>query len=218
MSTRGLTRTWFCLTTFNWLSDSLFFTHLFACPCGSIIRGQRLLSNSIIALSMLKLSFGSLSITHPRILTASPNVVSSRKFSLQGMFLAPNNLAHWEIACSRNADVNAPMYAMTPEDSVMSPARKKSKWGETPLRELRREGYMVFTSSRTSGSLTLRPVQTNACHTMMTGSWSALKIEDWLLEALIVKVASVCHFDASDRAIFINPLGTLSSCFKPFYL
>ncbi len=71
--------------------------------------GHRLLSNSIIALSMLKLSLGSLSMTHPRILTASPSVVSSLKFSLHGIFFAPNNLAHCEVACSRNADVKAPM-------------------------------------------------------------------------------------------------------------
>lgn len=162
-------RTWFCFTTFNWLSLSLFFTHLFACPCGSIISGQRLLSNSIIALSMLKLSFGSLSITHPRILTASPSVVSSRKFSLQRIFLAPNNLAHWEIACSRNADVKAPMYAMTPEASVMSPARKSTaREAIFPIKKLRREGYNVFTPGRTIGC----PVHTNVCRGMTpAGSW-----------------------------------------------
>jgi hypothetical protein len=51
-------------------------THLFACPCGSIISGQRLLSLSIIALSTLKLSLGSLAITHDRIRTGSPSVLS----------------------------------------------------------------------------------------------------------------------------------------------
>lgn len=83
--------------------------------------GQRLLSKRMMALSMLKLSFGSLSMTQPRILTGSPSVVSSRKLSLKGIFLAPKSLDHCNIACSRYKEVKAPMYAISPAERVISP-------------------------------------------------------------------------------------------------
>ena len=52
----------------------MFLTHLFACPCGSIISGHRRAFDVMMPLSIEKESLGSPSMFHARILTGSPSV------------------------------------------------------------------------------------------------------------------------------------------------
>eukprot|EP00959_Pyramimonas_sp_CCMP1952_P082876 1732102-Pyramimonas_sp.AAC.1 len=54
------------LTTLRLLARSMFLTHLFACPCGSIISGHRRAFATMMPLSMENESFGSPAMSHSR--------------------------------------------------------------------------------------------------------------------------------------------------------
>ena len=92
---------WFCLTTFNEFASSIFFTHLFAWPCGSIIRGQRLLRKSIMPFSIEKASFGSLLMIQDRMVTGLPSVSRRVKPVEQVIPFEVSRVDHCLIASSR---------------------------------------------------------------------------------------------------------------------
>uniref|UniRef100_A0A2M4D4D9 Putative secreted protein n=1 Tax=Anopheles darlingi TaxID=43151 RepID=A0A2M4D4D9_ANODA len=70
---------------FRLLARSMFFTHLFACPSGSIISGQRRACFTMIPFSTEKLSVGRPQFDQLRICSGLPRVVRREKFSVQGM-------------------------------------------------------------------------------------------------------------------------------------
>jgi len=59
------------------------------------MRGQRREFETMIPLSMLKLSTGSPAMCHARILTASPSVVLSENIAEHGIALLMHNECHW---------------------------------------------------------------------------------------------------------------------------
>mmetsp|Transcript_24182 Transcript_24182/g.45892 ORF Transcript_24182/g.45892 Transcript_24182/m.45892 type:complete len:318 (+) Transcript_24182:74-1027(+) len=111
------------LITLRLLARSMFFTHLFACPCGSIISGHRRALATTMPLSMEKLSLGSPAINHSRILTGSPSAVASAYFLERGMFASAHSATHCSTSSSRYFMVNAPLYDITAELTRTSPVR-----------------------------------------------------------------------------------------------
>ena len=65
------------MTTLSPPFASIFLTHLFAWPCGSIMSGHRFDRLSMIALSIENESFGSFEMVHARTFTSSPSVARS---------------------------------------------------------------------------------------------------------------------------------------------
>jgi len=63
-------------------------------PWGSIISGQRREFDTMMPLSMLKLSIGRPAICHARIFTGSPRVTLSENTEEQGIFLATQSWCH----------------------------------------------------------------------------------------------------------------------------
>jgi len=99
----------------------MFFTHLLACICGSIMSGQRRAESVMMPLSVENVSLGSPSMFHWRILTWSPSVSVSEKRSEHGTFICAHleiqPVMHW----SRKVAVKGPMYDTTPEPMSTSP-------------------------------------------------------------------------------------------------
>ena len=112
---------WLCLTTLRPRAASLLRIHLFAWRCGSMQSGQRPLLVIMMALSTLKLSFGSLLMTQLRTATASPRQALSLKAAAQGMRFEVSILLHSAMHSSRKAAVKAPRYAIMPALSTTSP-------------------------------------------------------------------------------------------------
>mmetsp|Transcript_25019 Transcript_25019/g.61993 ORF Transcript_25019/g.61993 Transcript_25019/m.61993 type:complete len:211 (-) Transcript_25019:193-825(-) len=104
-------------------SCSMFFIHLFAWPCGSIINGHRRATEVTMPLSIEKESVGNPCIFQPRILTGSPTISCKSNLSEEGRRLSLHNFIHSEIASRRYSIVNGPRYAITPEDRRTSPRR-----------------------------------------------------------------------------------------------
>lgn len=71
-----------CSSTCSLLAFSLVLIHLLACPCGSIMRGQRLLLVIMMALSIEKASLGSPANSQSRIVTGSPSTADRLYFGL----------------------------------------------------------------------------------------------------------------------------------------
>mmetsp|Transcript_48219 Transcript_48219/g.119422 ORF Transcript_48219/g.119422 Transcript_48219/m.119422 type:complete len:208 (+) Transcript_48219:3218-3841(+) len=103
------------------LDFSMFFTHLFACCWGSIIRGQRRAWEVIMPLSTENESFGSPSIFQARIFTASPRTSVKENLAEQGTFFCAQSWIQSVMTRSRNVAVNGPMYETTPDPIRTSP-------------------------------------------------------------------------------------------------
>jgi len=63
-------------------------------PCGSIMSGQRLEFETMMPLSMLKLSTGRPAICHALMSTASPSVALSENVGEHGIFLSMHSRCH----------------------------------------------------------------------------------------------------------------------------
>jgi len=74
-------------------------------PWGSIMRGQRREFDTMMPLSMLKLSTGRPAICHMRILTGSPRVALREKTLEQGMPFSKHRVCHsWMQSCDAQTD------------------------------------------------------------------------------------------------------------------
>ena len=89
----------FEILTFNWLSFSMLRIHLLACPCGSIINGQREVLKTTMPFSTLKVSVGKPCMFQSRINTSSPKVVRNDGLLLHGILLILHNLTQPAINC-----------------------------------------------------------------------------------------------------------------------
>lgn len=96
------------LTTCKLDAFSIFFTHLFAWLCGSIISGQRREFVTIMALSIENRSFGRPNIFQARICTGSPNTCVSWKSCVQTTFRSVQNSTQFSICRCRYCIVKTP--------------------------------------------------------------------------------------------------------------
>mmetsp|Transcript_14878 Transcript_14878/g.35910 ORF Transcript_14878/g.35910 Transcript_14878/m.35910 type:complete len:233 (+) Transcript_14878:441-1139(+) len=101
----------------------MFFTHLFACPWGSIMSGQRRALAIMMPLSMEKESLGKPAMPHSRIATGSPKQLLSEYLALEGMPACLHCATQESAIPSRNAMVKVPKYEIIPALISMSPVR-----------------------------------------------------------------------------------------------
>ena len=99
----------------------MFFTHLFACPCGSIISGHRRALATMMPFSIETESDGKPAMVHWRIRTGSPSVLWMSAPGVCGSFSRAISLDHSRNSSARNEGVNGPLYATTPEETTTSP-------------------------------------------------------------------------------------------------
>ena len=76
-----------------------------------------------MALSIENESLGKPSIVQSRIFTGSPRTEMSLKALVHGIFFSSHSFTHCVNTSSRYGSVNAPKYAMYPEQSNTSPVR-----------------------------------------------------------------------------------------------
>mmetsp|Transcript_25501 Transcript_25501/g.75919 ORF Transcript_25501/g.75919 Transcript_25501/m.75919 type:complete len:210 (-) Transcript_25501:219-848(-) len=108
------------------LSPCVFRIHLFACICGSTMSGQRRDFERIRALSTESWSFGSLSMTHWRMITSSPITALSWKEADEGTWFFFICSTQLEMESLRYAARKTPRYATMPEDIRTSPVSECS--------------------------------------------------------------------------------------------
>mmetsp|Transcript_27175 Transcript_27175/g.68385 ORF Transcript_27175/g.68385 Transcript_27175/m.68385 type:complete len:285 (+) Transcript_27175:3257-4111(+) len=111
------------LITRSPLLASMAFTHALACPCGSIMSGQRRALAIMMPLSMEKLSLGSPWMAHSRILTGSPSASCRLKTLEEGMPFSLHSSTHFPTMRSRYTMVKAPRYEMRPALMSISPVK-----------------------------------------------------------------------------------------------
>ena len=86
-------------------------------------KGHLLELNIIIAFSIEKLSEGNPSIFHDLIFTGSPSTFSREYFAEPGIYFSSDLLAQSSEMAVLYAGVNAPKYAINPEDTKTSPVK-----------------------------------------------------------------------------------------------
>ena len=99
----------------------MFFTHLFACPCGSIIKGHRRALATMMPFSTETESEGKPAMVHARICTGSASVVWMSAPGVCGSRSSAIFADHSCNSSARNEGVNGPLYATTPEETTTSP-------------------------------------------------------------------------------------------------
>ena len=87
---------------------SIALTHLFACPWGSIISGQRRALAIMMPLSMLKLSLGNPAMPHSRIATGSPRHLMRENLAEDWIPASLHLFTQLSAMPSRNAIVKVP--------------------------------------------------------------------------------------------------------------
>mmetsp|Transcript_3424 Transcript_3424/g.8506 ORF Transcript_3424/g.8506 Transcript_3424/m.8506 type:complete len:308 (-) Transcript_3424:797-1720(-) len=108
-------------TTSSPCSRSMFFTHLLACPCGSIISGQRRALNRMMPFSTLTPSVGSPAIFHARTCTGSWSVLMMLVPGVCGMDSRSIIAIQSVSRSARYTGVKGPLYAMVPAATTTSP-------------------------------------------------------------------------------------------------
>ena len=103
------------------VSFSIALTHLFACPCGSIMSGHRLALLTMIPFSMETASAGSPAMFHARMRTGSASVDTMSAPGVCGISSSTIFADHSASKSARNDGVNGPLYATTPEETTTSP-------------------------------------------------------------------------------------------------
>mmetsp|Transcript_22669 Transcript_22669/g.53886 ORF Transcript_22669/g.53886 Transcript_22669/m.53886 type:complete len:262 (+) Transcript_22669:3023-3808(+) len=108
--------------------SSEFLIHLFACICGSIMSGHRRPFVTMMPFSVERGSAGSPWMFQPRMVGASPMMRSSENAASTGIPFAWHSATQILIRSERKFDVNAPVYATTPEAMRMLPVRSILSW------------------------------------------------------------------------------------------
>lgn len=97
--------------------------HLFACPCGSMIKGHLLQLKIKIPLSVDKVSVGSPYYCQSLICTYSDRILSSRYLSDTGIWSDLHFYFQSPIIFCLYSNVNGPVYATEADDNMMFPIK-----------------------------------------------------------------------------------------------
>jgi len=103
------------------LSFSIFFSHLFACCCGSMHKAYLSAAVVRIPFSNETWSLGNPAIPQPLMTTGSPMMVTKVKSSLVGILLSRQPATHFDTSYSLNCPVNPPKYEIQAHDKKTLP-------------------------------------------------------------------------------------------------
>ena len=148
-------------------SFSMFLTHLFACPCGSIISGQRVPRVTSTPFSVEKASAGSPWMFQSRTSSLFARKAQKSKPAEHGMFSVRTPLSHWSCSSfARYSESNGPQYERKAAASRQSPIRlticssspaiEPSQRARSPPRpSTRLEARVSFSSSSSESRLSV---------------------------------------------------------------